>query len=54
MGGADMVYSKRQGGVISAERTGRENHLILAKHPTLPLGEDFRTVLPKTLKLPFW
>lgn len=54
MGGADVVYSKRQGGLISAERTGRENHLILAKHPTLLLGEAFRAVLLKILKLPFW
>lgn len=54
MGGADMVYSKRQGGVISAERTGRETRLILAKHPTLPLSKAFRTFLLKILKLPFW
>lgn len=36
------------------EGTGRDSHLMLAKHPTLPLGEAFRTVLQKILKLPFW
>lgn len=49
-----QTWSTAKGRVGSAERTGRENHLILAKHPTPPLGEAFRTVLPKILKLPFW